>query len=94
MTEKIICEEVNEIMEINGVSFDVSFDRDTTISHDTNYGADADGNRGTSVYFIEEDVPSNVFINGRPIKSYPFSFREKAFRTIYKWMEENDARVE
>lgn len=42
-------------VEIDGTLYEVSFTRETTFSKDADYGADADGNRGTSVVFIEED---------------------------------------
>ena len=40
----------------------IEFDRVTTWTHDAHYGADADGNRGMAMDFIDEDYAENVTV--------------------------------
>ena len=43
--------------------YEASFTRVTRISHDPDYGADADGRRGMPMDFIDEDYYEDVFVS-------------------------------
>ncbi len=45
------------------VEVEIEFDRVTTYSHDAHYGADADGNRGRPMDFVDEDRAENVVVS-------------------------------
>ena len=48
---------------IDGRECQIEFTRVTTFVHDAHYGADADGNRGMPMDFIDEDIAEDVCIS-------------------------------
>jgi hypothetical protein len=76
--------------EINIDGIDVEFERMTIWSHDPNYGADADGNRGVPCDFLDEDYADDVTVLGIPIELYPIPFRKLVMREINAWLEDNE----
>ncbi len=40
----------------------IEFDRVTVFSHDAHYGADADGNRGVPMNFIDDDYAEDIMV--------------------------------
>ena len=79
---------INEGAE-NETAYEVRFNRKTEWSHDSNYGADADGNRGIPMTFIDEDYAVDISVNDSDIKDYPSYFQEEIKKEINHWLELN-----
>lgn len=54
------CNREFTLLEYNGRFINVSYSAVVEVSHDSNYGADADGNRGMSMDFIDDVVVSET----------------------------------
>ena len=76
----------------------VTFNRKTEWGHDAHYGADADGNRGMPMTFIEEDFAEDIKILnvGRytekeyvAIDTLLTHVREQIQKGIDNWLERN-----
>lgn len=76
-------------LDICDVEYIVSFQRYTLFSYDPNYGADADGNRGIPMTFIDEDYAVDISVNDSDIKDYPSYFQEEIKKEINHWLELN-----
>lgn len=89
MSDTVVNNTVEIELEIDGEFYEVTFERETTFSIDSDYGADADGRRGVRMEFVEDDNESDVMIAGKPLEEYPQVFQQKADAAIHKWMDEN-----
>jgi hypothetical protein len=81
-------------LEIDGEIYLVSFSRTTKIVTDSDYGADADGNRGESRDFVDDDEFEEVYVkdadgNDKALKEYPADFQESVETAIQNWMDDH-----
>lgn len=90
MSTKTIERTESEILELwPGMEIDVTFERETDVTVDNNYGADADGRRGETAEFIDGERFSCVTVNGLDLEYYDAEFQKKVKASIQKWMDEN-----
>lgn len=89
---------------IDGRECQIEFTRVTTWAHDAHYGADADGNRGVPMDFVEEDCAEAITINfidepGEPVTAqsirdqHPLLYAEIA-KAIDAYLERVEPTVE
>jgi hypothetical protein len=81
----------SEELEIGaGMSRDVRFTRVSSLSDDPDYGADADGRRGTAVTFIEEDEVENIVVEGLSLEYYNEEYRKRVYHAIWDFLKDKE----
>lgn len=87
-----------EIEAQDGAVYQVKFLREVELSHDRNYGADADGRHGVGATFIETDraVDIHLFQTGNyvPLLELPDTLRLTVEELVSRWLEENEPDTE
>lgn len=95
LTEKI-CK--IEFEDHNGNVLEASFTRQTQFEEDSDYGADADGRRGTAVSFIQSDRAVDLMVRiGTQwycVLEFPDNLRITTEEAVQNWIEENDPESE
>jgi len=86
--------EITTEIKILDRPFKVTFVRVTLIVHDANYGADADGHRGTPMTFVEEDYAENIYLGDKALKDYDKDVQEKVQAEVDAWLEANEPQDE
>ena len=81
--------EVNIDLDIEETTYNVSFNRVSKIVKE-NYGADADGNRGQTLTFVDEDYAENIYVDDVPINELPTDLQLKIEDAVETWVETND----
>lgn len=89
--------EIDIEIEIDDIPYRVVFDRCFDIVKDSNYGADADGNRGIVAYFVEDDryenvqveIDADVLEDLDDVESP--GLKEKIEAALDNWLSENEA---
>jgi len=71
-------------------SLEVTFERHTTFSHDSNYGADADGRRGVYRVDIDDDHAEDIEVLGVALEKYPKEFQEFIIKEVDQYLEDNE----
>lgn len=72
------------------ITVSVAFIRRWEVSVDTNYGADADGNRGERRETIEDDRYEDILVNEKPIATFPAEVQQQVKAGIEGWMRQNE----
>jgi len=88
--DRSLVKDIEVDIEVGIETYDVTFTRYTTIEHEADYGADADGNRGIARDFIGDDYAKDIFVNGKPIADYDKKIQEEIERGIDLYINEND----
>lgn len=73
----------------NGNTYDVAFERESKVSVDNDYGADADGRRGTRAVFVDDDEAAEIEVNGIPLALLSEEFQKEVTEAVALWMNEN-----
>ena len=77
--------------------YTVSFTRTTTFAIDNNYGADADGNRGSRAVFIDEDTAEDIHLlvgeSLEPLSKQSVHLQEIVQGLVETWMANNEAEM-
>ena len=81
-------------LEICNVIHMVEFKRKTTFVEDFNYGADADGHRGSYVLLTDEDYADEIYINSIPLEKFNEFSRKEIEKEINNWLELNEVEPE
>lgn len=81
-------------IEIGEQTYFVEFERNTTFVTDKNYGADADGRRGVSATFVDEDEAEDIVVDGKPLAEWPEDFQKEVRGKVEEWMQNNDPEPE
>ena len=85
----LIEKEINIDLDIDETTYNVTLNRVTKIVKE-NYGADADGNRGQVMTFVDEDYAENIYVDDVPIKELLPDLQLKIEAAVDTWVETND----
>lgn len=79
-----------EVEVLGGIiDVEVEFDRHTAFYTDPSYGADADGRRGVKRTFVDDDMATNVYVDGHQISQFDAKFQDDVMASVEAWMERN-----
>lgn len=92
--EQVFTEYVTAEIVVDGEFYTAYFTRVTKTSTDSNYGADADGRRGTKRTFIEEDIFEDLSVDGIEIDALEESDRVEYEKAVEGWMRENEPKLQ
>lgn len=69
---------------------EVTFTRNTTIEAESNWGADADGNRGDYREFIGDDYAEEIKVDGKPITEFTPDLQIRIQEEVNAWIRDNE----
>lgn len=77
-------------LNIDGKDYKVGFLRVVDVVTERDCGADADGNRGVRMSFIDTDEATDIYVNDKPLKEYSEGFRQQVVAEIDVYLSDND----
>ena len=86
--------QVDTEIEVYGEIVPVRFERHFEIAYDSNYGADADGNRGMPMTFVEDDYAEDIVVDGIPLIEMTPETQTVVNQEIDSWLESNEPIIE
>jgi len=84
---------------IRGMDADIEFDRTFTCDHDAHYGADADGNRGVPMDFIEDEDQTDIQVTfqdenePQPLGTLPAAEQAEVLAAIADYLTRSRGRA-